>query len=80
MSDPIDLTKKYNRVILALDIFLGTVFFSECYPTEPASSYFWRTQRQVWIDRVDGLFGRGHCYESFSHSQQHAFDAPEYRL
>lgn len=67
------------KILLNLDIFLGTVFFSECYPTEPASSYFWRRQRQVWIDRVDGLLGRGHCYESFSHSQQHAFDAPEYR-
>ena len=79
MNAPIDLTKKRNRVILALDIFLGTLLFAECYPTEPASSYFWRTKRQVWINRVDELFGRGHCYESFSHSKAHLFDAPEYR-
>lgn len=30
MSDTIDLTKKRNRIVLALDIFLGTVFFGEC--------------------------------------------------
>ena len=29
----IDLSKKRNRVILALDIFLGTLLFSECWPT-----------------------------------------------
>ena len=79
MNDPLDLTKKYNRVILALDIFFGTILFSECYPTEPASSYFWRKHRQRWIDCVDWWFGRGHCYESFSHSKAHLFDAPEYR-
>ena len=33
MSAVIDLSKKRNRIILALDIFLGTVLFSECWPT-----------------------------------------------
>ena len=27
MSDTIDLSKKRNRIVLALDIFLGTIFF-----------------------------------------------------
>ena len=75
----IDLTKKPNRILLALDILIGTIFWAECYPTEPASSYFWRTQNQKWIDRVDRWFGYGHCYESFSNSKAHRFDAPEYR-
>lgn len=33
MSAVIDLSKKRNRIVLALDIFLGTIFFGECWPT-----------------------------------------------
>ena len=33
MSAVIDLSKKRNRIVLALDIFLGTLLFSECWPT-----------------------------------------------
>ena len=79
MSDTIDLTKKRNRIILALDIFLGTIFFGECWPTEPMSSYFWRTQKTDWIKRVDRVLGDGHCLASYEHSKAHLFDAPEYR-
>ena len=79
MSDTIDLTKKRNRIILALDIFLGTVFFGECWPTEPMSSYFWRTDKKDWIARVDRWLGEGHCRLSYEHSMSHLFDAPEYR-
>ena len=75
----IDLSKKRNRVILALDIFLGTLLFSECWPTEPMSSYFWRTQKTDWIKRVDRVLGDGHCRASYEHSKTHIFDAPEYR-
>ena len=79
MSDTIDLTKKRNRIILALDIFLGTILFSECWPTEPMSSYFWRTQKTDWIKRVDRVLGDGHCQTSYEHSKAQLFDAPEYR-
>lgn len=79
MSGVIDLTKKRNRIILALDIFLGTLLFSECWPTEPMSSYFWRTQKTDWIKRVDRFFGEGHCRTSYEHSKAQLFDAPEYR-
>ena len=79
MSDTIDLTKKRNRIVLALDIFLGTLLFSECWPTEPMSSYFWRTRNERWIRRVDVWFGKGHCEESYRHSKEQLFDAPEYR-
>lgn len=79
MSAVIDLSKKRNRIILALDIFLGTVFFGECWPTEPMSSYFWRTQKTDWIKRVDRFFGDGHCRISYEHSKAQLFDAPEYR-
>lgn len=79
MSDQIDLSKKRNRIILALDIFLGTLLFSECWPTEPMSSYFWRTQKTAWVKRVDRFFGDGHCRTSYEHSKAQLFDAPEYR-
>lgn len=79
MSDTIDLSKKRNRVILALDIFLGTIFFGECWPTEPMSSYFWREQKTDWIKRVDRVLGVDHCRTSYEHSMKHLFDAPEYR-
>lgn len=79
MSAVIDLTKKRNRIILALDIFLGTILFSECWPTEPMSSYFWRTKKANWIKRVDRWLGEGHCRLSYEHSRSHLFDAPEYR-
>ena len=79
MSDTIDLTKKHNRVILALDIFLGTLLFSECWPTEPMSSYFWRKQKTGWVKRVDCILGDGHCKTSYEHSKAQLFDAPEYR-
>lgn len=79
MSDTIDLTKKRNRIVLALDIFLGTIFFGECWPTEPMSSYFWRTKKANWIKRVDRFFGDGHCRTSYEHSKAQLFDAPEYR-
>ena len=79
MSAVIDLSKKRNRIILALDIFLGTIFFSECWPTEPMSSYFWRKQKTDWIKRVDRILGDGHCRTSYEHSMSHLFDAPEYR-
>ena len=59
MSDQIDLSKKRNRIVLALDIFLGTIFFGECWPTEPMSSYFWRTKKANWIKRVDRFSGAG---------------------
>lgn len=80
MSDTIDLTKKRNRIVLALDIFLGTIFFAECWPTEPMSSYFWRKQKTDWIKRVDRILGDGHCRTSYEHSMAHLFDALEYRL
>lgn len=79
MSDTIDLTKKRNRIVLALDIFLGTIFFGECWPTEPMSSYFWRKQKTDWIKRVDRVLGDGHCRTSYEHSKAQLFDAPEYR-
>ena len=79
MSDTIDLTKKRNRIILALDIFLGTIFFGECWPTEPMSSYFWRCGKTDWIKRVDRVLGEGHCRTSYEHSMAHLFDALEYR-
>ena len=79
MSDTIDLTKKRNRIVLALDIFLGTVFFGDCWPTEPMSSYFWRKQKTGWIKRVDRVLGDGHCQTSYEHSKAQLFDAPEYR-
>lgn len=79
MSAVIDLSKKRNRIILALDIFLGTILFSECWPTEPMSSYFWRTQKTDWIKRVDCWLGVDHCRLSYEHSMSHLFDAPEYR-
>lgn len=79
MSDQIDLSKKRNRIVLALDIFLGTIFFGECWPTEPMSSYFWREQKTGWIKRVDRWLGDGHCRTSYEHSMSHLFDAPEYR-
>lgn len=79
-SDAIDLTVKRNRVILALDIFLGTILFSECYPTEPMSSYVWRRKRWNWIEFIDFIaFNQNHCRESYEHSKAHLFDAPEYR-
>lgn len=74
-----DLTKKSHRILLALDIFMGTLIFSECYPTEPISSYVWRTNKSKWVAFVDWLFGAGHCVASYLHSKQHVFDAPEYR-
>ena len=52
MSDQIDLSKKRNRIVLALDIFLGTIFFGECWPTEPMSSYFWRCGKTDWVVAV----------------------------
>ena len=79
MSAVIDLSKKRNRIILAIDIFLGTIFFGECWPTEPMSSYFLRTDKKGWIKRVDRFFGDGHCRTSYEHSMDHLFDAPEYR-
>ena len=79
MSDTIDLSKKRNRIVLALDIFLGTIFFGECWPTEPMSSYFWRKQKTDWIKRVDRVLGDGHCRASYEHSMAHLFDALEYR-
>ena len=79
MSAVIDLSKKRNRIVLALDIFLGTIFFGECWPTEPMSSYFWRKQKTDWIKRVDRWFGDGHCRASYEHSMAHLFDALEYR-
>ena len=79
MSAVIDLSKKRNRIILALDIFLGTILFSDCWPTEPMSSYFWRTQKTDWIKRVDRVLGDGHCQTSYEHSKAQLFDAPEYR-
>ena len=79
MSDTIDLSKKRNRIVLAIDIFLGTILFSECWPTEPMSSYFWRTGKKGWISRVDRWLGEGHCRLSYEHSMSHLFDAPEYR-
>lgn len=79
MSDTIDLSKKRNRIVLALDIFLGTVFFGDCWPTEPMSSYFWRKQKTDWIKRVDRVLGDGHCKTSYEHSKAQLFDAPEYR-
>lgn len=79
MSDQIDLSKKRNRIILALDIFLGTLLFSECWPTEPMSSYFWRCGKTAWIKRVDRWLGEDHCRLSYEHSMSHLFDAPEYR-
>lgn len=79
MTDTIDLTKKRNRIVLALDIFLGTIFFGECWPTEPMSSYFWRKQKTDWIKRVDRILGDGHCRTSYEHSKAQLFDAPEYR-
>ena len=78
-EDVIDLTVKTNRIVLALDIFLGTILFQQCYPTEPMSSYFWRTNNAKWIARVDRLMGEGHCRLSYEHSRSHLFDAPEYR-
>lgn len=80
MSAVIDLSKKRNRIILALDIFLGTLLFSECWPTEPMSSYFWRTQKTDWIKRVDRVLGDGHCRASYEHSKAQLFDAPAYRI
>lgn len=79
MSDQIDLSKKRNRIVLALDIFLGTIFFGECWPTEPMSSYLWRTKKANWIKRVDRWLWDGHCRLSYAHSMSHLFDAPEYR-
>ena len=79
MSDTIDLSKKRNRIVLALDIFLGTIFFAECWPTEPMSSYFWRCGKDNWIRRVDRVLGDGHCRTSYEHSMAHLFDALEYR-
>ena len=63
MSAAIDLSKKRNRIILALDIFSGTVFFGDCWPTEPMSSYFWRCGKTAWIKRVD-LRGNDAAFES----------------
>ena len=80
MSAVIDLSKKRNRIILALDIFLGTIFFGDCWPTEPMSSYFWRTQKTDWIKRVDRWLGKDHCRASYEHSMKHLFDAPAYRI
>lgn len=79
MTQPFDLTKKRNRIVLALDIFIGTLLFSECWPTEPMSSYFWRTKKANWIKRVDRVLGDGHCRASYEHSMAHLFDALEYR-
>ena len=79
MGNVIDLSKKRNRIILALDIFLGTILFSDCWPTEPMSSYFWRTQKTDWIKRVDRVLGVDHCRTSYEHSKAQLFDAPEYR-
>ena len=79
MSAVIDLSKKRNRIILALDIFLGTVFFGECWPTEPMSSYFWRCGKTDWIKCVHRVLGDGHCRTSYEHSMAHLFDALEYR-
>ena len=79
MSGVINLKKKRNRIVLALDIFLGTIFFGECWPTEPMSSYFWRCGKADWIKRVDRWLGEGHCRLSYEHSMSHMFDAPEYR-
>ena len=79
MGNVIDLSKKRNRIILALDIFLGTILFSDCWPTEPMSSYFWRCGKTAWIKRVDRWFGDGHCRTSYEHSKAQLFDAPEYR-
>lgn len=64
MSDQIDLSKKRNRIVLALDIFLGTIFFSDCWPTEPMSSYFWRCGKTAWVKRVDRVLGDGHVAAS----------------
>ena len=79
MSAVIDLSKKRNRIVLALDIFLGTVFFGDCWPTEPMSSYFWRCGKTDWIKRVDRVLGDGHCRTRYEHSMAHLFDALEYR-
>jgi len=68
MSD-IDLRQKPNRILLALDIFLGTAFFSECYPTEPTPSYVWRVQRTGWITLINCLFfDVAHCETSYINS------------
>ena len=80
MAEVIDLTAKPNRVLLAFDIFIGTLMFSDCYPTEPTSSYVWRRNRYRWIQFINWLFrDPEHCRISFEHSKQHLFDAPEYR-
>lgn len=79
MGNVIDLSKKRNRIVLALDIFLGTIFFGECWPTEPMSSYFWRCGKTAWVKRVDRWFGDWHCRTSYEHSMAHLFDALEYR-
>lgn len=78
-EDLIDLSKRGNRMLLALDIFLGTILFQQCYPTEPMSSYFWRTKNTKWVARVDRWLGDGHCRKSYEHSLFHCFDAPEYQ-
>lgn len=75
----LNLSLKCNRIVLALDIFLGTLLFSECWPTAPMSSYFWRTDKKGWIKRVDRVLGDGHCRTSYEHSKAQLFDAPEYR-
>ena len=59
-------------------IYVGA-FFSECWPTEPMRSYFWRKQKTGWIKRVGRWFDDGHCRASYEHSKAQLFDAPEYR-
>lgn len=68
-----------GRAILAIDILLGTALFRGCWPTEPISSYVFRSNKARWIAFLDYVFGEGHCAESFRKSKSHLFDAPEYR-
>lgn len=78
-NDSLDLTKKPNRIILMLDIAFGTVFFGECWPTEPMSAYFWRKNKVKWISRTDWIFGQGHCEQTYNRCMRHEYDAPVYR-
>ena len=80
MSAVIDLAKKRNRIVLVLDIFLGTLFFGECWPTEPMSSYFWRTDKKGWIRFINWLFRSPiHCWAAYVSEQEGTQNAPEYQ-
>ena len=76
MSAVIDLSKKRNRIILALDIFLGTIFFGECWPM---SNYFWRTQKLRWMNWINWIFSDpNHCREAYAAELNGTQNAPEY--